>query len=93
MLISQMGVPTIITWSYGAKQVAIVGSWDNWKTREFLQKSGKGFTIMKVLPSGVYHYQFIVDGQWRYSHDLPQECDDSGNIFNVLDLQVNSPTK
>ncbi|XP_028089519.1 SNF1-related protein kinase regulatory subunit beta-2-like isoform X2 [Camellia sinensis] len=83
----QMGVPTMITWSYGAKQVAIVGSWDNWKTREFLQKSGKGFTIMKVLPSGVYHYQFIVDGQWRYSHDLPQECDDSGNIFNVLDLQ------
>ncbi|CAL5393645.1 unnamed protein product [Camellia sinensis] len=87
MLISQMGVPTMITWSYGAKQVAIVGSWDNWKTREFLQKSGKGFTIMKVLPSGVYHYRFIVDGQWRYSHDLPQECDDSGNIFNVLDLQ------
>ncbi|PSS06464.1 SNF1-related protein kinase regulatory subunit beta-2 like [Actinidia chinensis var. chinensis] len=83
----ETGIPTMITWSFDGKQVAIEGSWDNWKTRDFLQKSGKDFTIVKVLPSGFYHYRFIVDGQWRYSPDLPQEHDDSGNIFHVLDLQ------
>lgn len=56
--------------------------------RDFLQRTDKDFTVMKVLPSGVYHYRFIVDGQWRYAPDFPCERDDSGNMFNVLDLQV-----
>lgn len=56
--------------------------------RDFLQRTDKDFTVMKVLPSGVYHYRFIVDGQWRYAPDLPCEGDDTGNVFNVLDLQV-----
>ncbi|KAG5545803.1 hypothetical protein RHGRI_018085 [Rhododendron griersonianum] len=96
---SGTGIPTMITWSFGGKQVAIEGSWDNWGTRleicfkflDFLQKSGKDFTIMKVLPSGVYHFRFIVDGQWRYSPELPQERDELGNIFHVLDLQDSVP--
>lgn len=53
-----------------------------------LQRSGKDFTIMKVLPSGVYHYRFIVDGKWRYSPDLPLDQDDVGNAYNILDLHV-----
>ncbi|KAF5194694.1 Snf1-related protein kinase regulatory subunit beta-2, partial [Thalictrum thalictroides] len=53
-----------------------------------LQRSGKYFTIMKVLPSGVYQYRFIVDGQWRYVPDLPWAHDDVGNVYNILDLQV-----
>jgi hypothetical protein len=53
-----------------------------------LQRSGKDYTIMKVLPSGVYQYRFIVDGQWRYSPDLPWAKDDAGNAHNTLDLQV-----
>lgn len=88
---SGTGIPTMITWGFDGKQVAIEGSWDNWKTRDFLQKSGKDFTIVKVLPSGVYHYRFIVDGQWRYSPELPQEHDDLGNIFHVLDLKDSVP--
>jgi 5'-AMP-activated protein kinase regulatory beta subunit len=54
-----------------------------------LQRSGKDFTIMKVLPSGVYQYRFIVDGHWRYAPDLPWAQDEAGNPYNVLDLQVN----
>lgn len=30
---SEQGIPTMITWSYGGKDVAVEGSWDNWKTR------------------------------------------------------------
>lgn len=43
---------------------------------------------MKVLPSGVYQYRFIADGQWRYAPDLPWAQDDAGNAYNILDLQV-----
>lgn len=114
---NEQGIPTMITWSYDGKEVAVEGSWDDWKTRlklmystynlvtcklwlatweHFftlffrmpLQRSGKDFTIMKVLPSGVYQYRFIVDGQWRYSPDMPWTQDDAGNAYNILDLQV-----
>ncbi|XAR68255.1 hypothetical protein NMG60_11003325 [Bertholletia excelsa] len=81
------GVTTMITWSYNGKQVAIEGSWDNWKTRDYLEKSGKDFSIMKVLPPAVYYCRFIVDGQWRNSPGLPLDCDESGNVFNILDLR------
>ncbi|KAF9664370.1 hypothetical protein SADUNF_Sadunf16G0011600 [Salix dunnii] len=84
---NEQGIPTMITWAYGGKEVAVEGSWDGWKTRIPLQRSGKDYTIMKVLPSGVYQYRFIVDGQWRYAPDLPWAKDDSGNACNTLDLQ------
>ncbi|TXG69772.1 hypothetical protein EZV62_004707 [Acer yangbiense] len=84
---NEIGIPTMITWCYDAMEVAVEGSWDNWKTRIPLQRSGKDFTIMKVLPSGVYQYRFIVDGQWQYAPDLPWAQDDVGNAYNILDLQ------
>lgn len=90
-MFSEHRIPTVITWNHEGEHVSIEGSWDNWKTREFLQRSGRDLTIMKVLPSGVYHYRFIVDGQWRCAPELPQECDDMGNIFNILDLKENIP--
>ncbi|KAM6601868.1 hypothetical protein CsatA_021477 [Cannabis sativa] len=83
----EQAIPTMITWAYGGNDVAVEGSWDNWKTRLPLQRSGKDFTIMKVLPSGVYQYRFIVDGQWKYTPDLPCAQDDAGNFYNILDLQ------
>uniref|UniRef100_A0A7N0TR59 Association with the SNF1 complex (ASC) domain-containing protein n=1 Tax=Kalanchoe fedtschenkoi TaxID=63787 RepID=A0A7N0TR59_KALFE len=84
---NEPGIPTVITWSYGGKHVAVEGSWDDWKTRETLQCSGKDFTLMKVLPSGVYQYRFVVDGQWRYAPDIPWGQDDNRNPYNILDLQ------
>ncbi|XP_027089537.1 SNF1-related protein kinase regulatory subunit beta-2-like [Coffea arabica] len=83
----EQGIPTMITWSYDGNEVAVEGSWDNWKTRTLLERSGKDFTIMKVLPSGVYQYRFIVDGQWKYLPDMPWIHDEAGNPCNILDLQ------
>ncbi|XVF81431.1 hypothetical protein PTKIN_Ptkin15bG0154300 [Pterospermum kingtungense] len=77
----------MITWCFGGKQVAITGSWDNWRTIEPLHSLGKDFIIMKLLPLGVYHYHFIVDKLMRYDPNLPCEFDDSGNAYNILDLQ------
>lgn len=90
-MITEQGIPTMITWSYDGKEVSVEGSWDNWKTRKPLQKSGKDFIILKVLPSGVYQYRFVVDGQWRYSPDVPWTQDEAGNTYNILDLQEYVP--
>lgn len=29
----ERGIPTLITWNYGGSDVAVEGSWDNWKSR------------------------------------------------------------
>ena len=28
---NEQGIPTMITWTYGGKEVTVEGSWDNWK--------------------------------------------------------------
>ncbi len=56
--------------------------------RQALQRSGRDFTLIKVLPSGVYQFKFCVDGQWMYSPDLPAVSDDTDNVNNILDVQV-----
>ncbi|XP_031092632.1 SNF1-related protein kinase regulatory subunit beta-2-like [Ipomoea triloba] len=81
------GIPTMITWRQGGNEVAVEGSWDDWQTRDYLQRTDKDFSVMKMLPSGIYHFRFIVDGEWRYAPDFPHECDDMGRVFNVLDLK------
>ncbi|CAN0927204.1 SNF1-related protein kinase regulatory subunit beta-2 [Linum grandiflorum] len=59
--------------------------------QEPLQRSGKDFMVMKLLPSGIYHYRFIVDENLTYAPELPWECDDSGIAYNVLNVQDNVP--
>ena len=39
---NEQGIPTMITWAYGGKEVAVEGSWDDWKTR-FLKFSSLDF--------------------------------------------------
>ncbi|KAA0055694.1 SNF1-related protein kinase regulatory subunit beta-1 [Cucumis melo var. makuwa] len=87
----EQGIPTIITWSYGGSNVAVEGSWDNWASRKTLQRTGKDFSLLMVLPSGVYHYKFIVDGQRRYIPDLPFIADEMGNVFNLLNVSDSVP--
>lgn len=88
----QHGIPTIIQWTHGGNEVYIEGSWDNWQNRVRLQKAGKSdFTILKLLPPGVYQFRFLVDGTFRYSPDLPCTQDERGLIKNILDLQENIP--
>lgn len=80
-------IATLIEWIYGGNEVYVEGSWDNWSTRSPLHKAGKNFTLVKFLPSGVYHYKFVVNGEWRHSPDLPYVYDEKGNATNILDVQ------
>ncbi|XP_011016792.1 PREDICTED: SNF1-related protein kinase regulatory subunit beta-1-like [Populus euphratica] len=82
----ERGIPTVITWSHGGNDVAVEGSWDNFSSRKKLQRSGKDHSILLVLPSGIYHYKFIVDEEWRYIPDLPSVTDEMGRVCNLLDV-------
>jgi 5'-AMP-activated protein kinase regulatory beta subunit len=53
-----------------------------------LEKSGKDHTILLVLPSGVYHYRIIVDGEPKYVPELPHVADEGGQVANLLDVHV-----
>ncbi|KAL4203411.1 hypothetical protein AMTRI_Chr01g127790 [Amborella trichopoda] len=85
------GIATLITWNHGGNNVVVEGSWDNWMSRTTLQRAGKDHVLLFVLPSGVYHYRFIVDGEWRYIPELPYETDEMGHLSNVLDVHEHVP--
>eukprot|EP00250_Pteridium_aquilinum_P001542 c11737_g1_i2 orf=111-1148(+) len=87
----QSQVATLIEWKYGGSDVFLEGSWDDWHTRVPLQRIGKDFALLKFLPEGVYHYKFLVDGEWRHAPDLPCMFDEKGNGINILDVQDCSP--
>ncbi|KAK1277895.1 SNF1-related protein kinase regulatory subunit beta-1 [Acorus gramineus] len=55
--------------------------------RKVLHRSGKDHSILLVLPSGIYRYKFIVDGEWRCIPDLPFITDEMGSITQLLDVQ------
>ena len=40
--------------SGGGEIVELEGSFDNWQSRQRMQRSGKDFTLVKLLPPGVY---------------------------------------
>lgn len=77
----EAGVPTMIMWTHGGNNISVEGSWDNWTTRQPMMKVGKDFTIVKMLPSGVYQYRIILDKDWPY----PEEV--LASVHNVLDVQ------
>ncbi|CAN8252508.1 unnamed protein product [Cochlearia groenlandica] len=83
---AEQGIPIIITWNQGGNDVAVEGSWDNWRSRKKLQKSGKDHSILFVLASGIYHYKVIVDGECKHIPDLPLVSDEMGNVCNILDV-------
>lgn len=71
----------------GGNEVEVEGSFDNWSSRTRLQKTGNSFTIVKLLPPGVYQYKFIVDNEWQYDPSQPAMYDDSNNVNNVIEVQ------
>ncbi|DBB09495.1 TPA: hypothetical protein ACH3X3_008055 [Trebouxia sp. C0006] len=84
-------VPTKILWTNGGNSVEVEGSFDNWTTRHSLQRSGKDFTLVKLLAPGVYQFRFIVDGVWKWAEDEPAVRDDEGNYINVMEVHEYVP--
>eukprot|EP00898_Chlorokybus_atmophyticus_P001717 jgi/Chlat1/2546/Chrsp175S02435 len=84
-------VATVIRWTHGGSEVYINGTFDGWRTRHRMQRSGKEFLLAKMLLPGVYQYKFIVDGEWRYAPDQPAMYDEQGNVNNVIEVEEPAP--
>ncbi|AHG92077.1 glycoside hydrolase family 13 domain protein [Gemmatirosa kalamazoonensis] len=73
----------------GAKQVALVGDFNDWdqaKTKLTPVKNGNGLWSIDVqLPPGVYSYAFLIDGEWKADPRAPRVAgDDFGRPSSIV---------
>ena len=72
-----------------ASQVELLGSWDGWRAPGLLATAtepGLWVIYQDLLPAGVYHYKFLIDGQ-RWLLDPSNRArvpDEAGGLNSVL---------
>ncbi len=71
--ITKKGKKAWVTFSLAtdAKDVAIKGSWNDWKAEEMKRRKDGSFSITKVLKEGEYQFGYLVDGAWQTDETLP----------------------
>eukprot|EP00188_Purpureofilum_apyrenoidigerum_P002751 Plantae.Rhodophyta-Purpureofilum_apyrenoidigerum.ctg28124.p1 GENE.Plantae.Rhodophyta-Purpureofilum_apyrenoidigerum.ctg28124~~Plantae.Rhodophyta-Purpureofilum_apyrenoidigerum.ctg28124.p1 ORF type:complete len:245 (+),score=9.34 Plantae.Rhodophyta-Purpureofilum_apyrenoidigerum.ctg28124:519-1253(+) len=77
-------VSTTFSWNLGGHSVYVTGAWDQWQSRHPMFKVGSEFSAVLPLPLGTFQYKYIVDGEWRSHNTQPTECDEHGNLNNVV---------
>ena len=81
-------VPVMFKWTHGGQRVYVTGTFNNWATEGIpMVRSGQEFYQIVDVPKGVHEYKFLVDGEWKFSHEQPVLQDTSGNVNNVVDIQ------
>ncbi|XP_064600115.1 5'-AMP-activated protein kinase subunit beta-2-like isoform X2 [Liolophura sinensis] len=80
-------LPTVFKWDGGGKEVAIGGSFNNWKTKIPLVKSQGEFYTIIDLPEGDHQYKFYVDGQWVHNAAEPTATNDLGTLNNIVKVK------
>lgn len=72
--------------SLDATEVHVSGSFDNWTQRHELRRDPEQhcFAVTCRIPVGKVYYKFIVDGEWCTSAADTTECDEHGNVNNVV---------
>ncbi|RWW84639.1 hypothetical protein BHE74_00006740 [Ensete ventricosum] len=70
-VLDDTGIPTVITWSHGGKEIFVEGSGDNWKTVVVELAPISSSLILIPVCSSFYHCRFIIDGDWRYGAEVP----------------------
>jgi hypothetical protein len=73
-----------------ASVVALAGSFNEWNQSQLLfAREGDGWVCRVDLDPGVYHYKFIVDGDWLLDPSNPETAEDeAGNINNVIEVKT-----
>ncbi|MBN1872299.1 MAG: AAA family ATPase [Candidatus Omnitrophica bacterium] len=73
-----------------AKDVFIVGDFNNWKADEssrFTKASDGTWEKRLALKPGVYKYKFIVDGQWHHDRNNPKSVRNNfGSVDSLLEI-------
>jgi hypothetical protein len=79
-----------IVYQFSAESVAILGSWNNWKDQIPLKKIQNNFSgseefyVVIRIPSGNYHFKFLVNGSWMTSPTYPLAKDSTDVENNIL---------
>ncbi|HYO20898.1 MAG TPA: glycogen-binding domain-containing protein [Flavisolibacter sp.] len=69
-----------------AKQVFLVGSFNNWKDAELaMTKTAAGWEIPYTLGPGNHEYKFKVDGKWITDPANPMNSEYSGNSYLIIE--------
>ena len=81
-------VPVMFKWTHGGQRVYVTGTFNDWAKEGIpMVRSGQEFYQIVDVARGVHEYKFLVDGEWKYSHEQPVLQDTGGNVNNVVDIQ------
>ncbi|CAL8111258.1 unnamed protein product [Orchesella dallaii] len=83
-------LPTVFKWDGGGKEVAICGTFSDWKPIPMAKSnftSQADYVVIVDLPEGEYEYRFQVDGDWRHNPNDPTAETESGLTNNVITVK------
>eukprot|EP00741_Cyanophora_paradoxa_P003437 tig00000704_g3340.t1 len=83
---AKVEVPTVITWSHGGNKVYVTGTFNGWKERIAMHRSGNEWNTIQTLKPGQYEYKFIVDNEWKFAPEQATTFDNNGNVNNLLEV-------
>ena len=77
--------------SVNAKEVVLMGDFNNWNAKKHpMKNNGTGmWNKSLVIPPGRYEYKFLVDRKWREDPQNDRTCLNCfGTYNNVINLSV-----
>lgn len=66
----------------GADSVSVMGDFSDW-TPIPMRQEGKGWEVRVPVDAGVYHFGFLVDGEWYVPEDAPGRVTDEFGRVNA----------
>jgi len=83
-------LPTVFKWDGGGKEVAICGTFSDWKTIPMAKSnftSQADYVVIVDLPEGEHEYRFLVDGDWKNNQNEPTIETEAGLRNNVITVK------
>lgn len=80
------GLPTVLRWDGGGKNVMISGTFSKWKPIPMARSHGN-FVAIIDLPEGDHQYKFCVDGEWKHDPKLKSIENDDGIKNNLVSVR------
>jgi 1,4-alpha-glucan branching enzyme len=77
-----------------ARSVAVAGDFSGWEQRSLQRGSDDRWTLSTVLPPGVYHYSFVIDGEtWKLPSNATGIVDDGFGRRNATIVVTEKDTQ
>lgn len=79
-------VPMVFRWEGGGKKVYITGTFNQWREKIPMHRSGNDFTYIHELKKEKHAFKFVVDNELRFAPEQPTVANAQGLINNYVDL-------